>query len=470
MKSSIFLVFLVSNTCFAAIHQVGSTRTYISPNALYQADVISDGDTIEIDADLYSGATSLAVWQNDDLLIRGVGGRPHLEADGEYIWGKGIWVLAGTNITVENIEFSGAAVPDLNGAGIRLDGIGLTVRHCYFHDNENGILTSNPYDGDILIEYSEFDHNGAGDGFSHNLYIGHVNKLTFRFNYSHHTFIGHNLKSRANENYILYNRIMDEEDGQSSRLIDLSNGGFSIVMGNLLMQGNDAENNNLVGYGREGLTNSASEFYFINNTSVNKRTASCIFLDIESGTSIANITNNIFAGTGTVMNGAPTSMSNNITDDDIDNIFFVDEPNYDYAITSFSPAVNAGTVVSPINGNTLTPEFSYVHPTYAKERINVLEIDVGAIEGDVLHAASDQARVGEMLVYPNPFVDRVMIKNNEIDNSQIFLLSISGENLNSMTSVFRANGEVVLDLSNLLPGVYILKTQFHEHIIRKVHR
>ena len=38
----------------------------------------------------------------------------------------------------------------------------------------------------------------------HNLYIGHVNKLTFRFNYSHHAYIGHNLKSRADANYILY--------------------------------------------------------------------------------------------------------------------------------------------------------------------------------------------------------------------------------------------------------------------------
>jgi hypothetical protein len=69
---------------------------------------------------------------------------------------------------VENIEFSGAAVPDHNGAGIRLDETGLIVRSCYFHNNENGILTSNPYAGDILIEYSEFAANGYGDGYTHN--------------------------------------------------------------------------------------------------------------------------------------------------------------------------------------------------------------------------------------------------------------------------------------------------------------
>ncbi|MCC6723031.1 MAG: right-handed parallel beta-helix repeat-containing protein, partial [Saprospiraceae bacterium] len=161
----------------------------------------------------------MAVWQANNLVIRGVGGRPHLEAGGQYIWGKGIWVLAGNGITVENIEFSGATVPDQNGAGIRLDGTGMTVRHCYFHHNQNGILTSNPYAGEILIEYTEFADSGYGDGYTHNVYIGHVDKLIFRYNYSHHAIVGHNLKSRAKENHILYNRIMDEVDGQSSRLI-----------------------------------------------------------------------------------------------------------------------------------------------------------------------------------------------------------------------------------------------------------
>ena len=273
MKKLLLLLCLVQ-TFFATAttFQVGADKAYASPNALYAAGVVQDGDIIEIDAATYTGQAALAVWHPDNLIIKGVGGQPHLVANDEYIWGKGIWVFAGDNITVENIEFSGASVPDQNGAGIRLDGTGLIVRHCYFHDNENGILTGNPSAGDILIEYSEFGHNGYGDGFSHNLYIGHVNSLTFRYNYSHHAVIGHNLKSRANENYILYNRIMDEDSGNSSRLIDLSNGGFSIIMGNLFMQGPNAENNNLVGYGKEGLSNtSAHELYCINNTFVNSR-------------------------------------------------------------------------------------------------------------------------------------------------------------------------------------------------------
>ena len=300
LRTIVFFLFLgMVSFMEAAIFKVGPTKEYPSPNALYSADVVQENDTIEIDATTYVGQACLAVWSSDNLLIRGVGGQPHLRADGEFIWGKGIWVFQGNNITVEYIEFSEAAVPDQNGAGIRLDGEGLTVRHCYFHHNENGILTSNPDAGDILIEHSEFAYNGHGDGFSHNVYVGRVNSLTFRYNYSHHANIGHNLKSRAKENFIYYNRIMDEETGNSSRLIDISNGGQCILMGNLLMQGDNAPNNNMVAFGLEGLTaGNTHHFYVVNNTFVNKRQASARFLNTEPNAEIVHLANNIFGWNG----------------------------------------------------------------------------------------------------------------------------------------------------------------------------
>ncbi len=253
-------------------YTIGPSSQYSSPNALYLANVLSDGDTIYIEGHEYRGQDALAQWKEDDLYILGVTGRPHLIAEGQYILGKGIWVLSGDDIHVSNIEFSGAVVPDKNGAGIRLDGVGMRASYCVFRNNENGILTSNPGDGDIVIENCEFDSNGHGDGFSHNLYIGRVASLTFRFNYSHHAIIGHNLKSRARENFILYNRIMDEEAGTSSRLIDVSNGGNTVIMGNSLMQGPSAPNKNLIGYGLEGLNNGGDHnLYVVFNTLVNKR-------------------------------------------------------------------------------------------------------------------------------------------------------------------------------------------------------
>ncbi len=384
MLRTLYILIICSFTiiCHATLYQVGPTKTYITPNDLYQANVVQDGDIIEIDAADYSGQQALAVWFANDLVIRGVGGRPHLLADGEYIFGKGIWVLAGNNITVENIEFSGATVPSENGSGIRVDGFGFTIRHCYFHNNENGILSINtPNTGDILIEHSEFAYNGFGSGFTHNVYINSANSLTFRYNYSHHANIGHCLKSRADQNFIYHNRIMDEQTGISSRLIDISNGGFSIIMGNLLMQGPNATNNNLIGYGLEGLTNPSQELYVINNTFVNKRAASCIFLSIQNGTSIANVSNNIFAGTGTIVQGNTTSYLSNYINTSINQLNFVDEPNYDYKLTSNSPAKNIGTAIPEASTYSLTPIVSYDHPTsFVTRVISDGTIDVGAYE------------------------------------------------------------------------------------------
>ena len=70
-----------------------------------------------------------------------------MKADGAAAEGKAIWVIKGNNTRVANIEFSGAKVRDKNGAGIRQEGINLTVMGCYFHDNENGILAGRNVEG-----------------------------------------------------------------------------------------------------------------------------------------------------------------------------------------------------------------------------------------------------------------------------------------------------------------------------------
>ena len=87
-------------------------------------------------------------------------------------------MIAGDRTTVDRIELSGATVPDRNGAGIRQEGTDLTVTRSWFHDNENGILTGADPDSDVVITRSRFFRNGAGDGFSHNLYVGAVRSLT----------------------------------------------------------------------------------------------------------------------------------------------------------------------------------------------------------------------------------------------------------------------------------------------------
>jgi len=172
-----------------AVLRVGATRELKRPSAA--AQIARDGDTIEIDAGIYDG--DAAVWRQHRLTIRGLGGRAHLRANGAHAEGKAIWVIKGNDTTIESVEFSGAKVSDQNGAGIRLEGAGLTVRECYFHNNENGILAGANQASDIVVEHSEFTQNGAGDGYSHNLYVGNVRSFTLRFSYVHHALVGHNV-------------------------------------------------------------------------------------------------------------------------------------------------------------------------------------------------------------------------------------------------------------------------------------
>ncbi len=453
----VFLPLFFFNVAFATTFSVGPSRTYISPNALFLANVVQNGDIIEIDVADYIGMAAFANWSADNLIIRGVGGRPHLIANGQNLQGKGIWIISGDNATVENIEFSGATVPDENGAGIRQEGISLTIINCYFHDNENGILTSNPNAGDILVEFSEFSNNGFGDGFTHNIYVGRVNSFTLRYSYMHHAKVGHNVKSRATNNYILYNRIMDEATGNSSRLIDLSNGGFTIIMGNLLMQGPNAPNNNLVGFGLEGLSNNEPhELHFINNTLVNKRTASCIFISIQGGTTIANISNNIFAGIGTLVNGTTTTMNNNISDSNIANMLFTDEANYDYNLTANSPSVNSGTPINSVNGFSLTPNKHYEHPINNSSRTLTGTIDVGAYEYDGT-LSNDEFISAQFAIYPNPATENIIIKTLDIKYLQVNIYNSVGQEIPFKKSF--SNGNYLINTTNFASGIYFVEIQ-----------
>src|SRR4030095_8078905 len=142
----------------------------------------------------------------NNLTLRGIGGYAYLKwGTGDYLTntstisnGKGIMIIQGNNITIENFEFSGAKVVDENGAGIRYEGGNLTIRGSYFHNNENGILGQGGSSNTLLIENSIFAQNGyCLSACAHNLYIGNMGKLIFRYNKSIDAHEGHTLKSRA---------------------------------------------------------------------------------------------------------------------------------------------------------------------------------------------------------------------------------------------------------------------------------
>jgi hypothetical protein len=373
LTGCLFLVFFATSSGTAKpgrILKVGPGKTYKLPSQA--AAAAHDGDIVEIDAALYDG--DVAVWAANHLILRAVGGRAHLRVAGQSAQGKGIWVITGNGAVVENIEFSGARVPDQNGAGIRLEGTGLTLRNCYFHNNEDGILTGNDSTSDVLIEGSEFSNNGYGDGRSHNIYVGVVRSFTLQHSYIHHARIGHNVKSRAQTNYILYNRIMDEKTGTASYAIDLPNGGRSYVIGNLIQKGVDADNPDLISYSAEGATNQWQEFYLVNNTLVTERSGGS-FLQIH-GTPSSLVANNMFVGNAKVLNGVAT-MSHNLSSD---KPMFNGKDQFDYHLPAGSPAVDAGVDPGSAAGFDLTPKYQYVHPLGRESRRQTGAIDIGAYE------------------------------------------------------------------------------------------
>ncbi|HEX9625688.1 MAG TPA: hypothetical protein VGA00_01990 [Acidiferrobacterales bacterium] len=360
---------LASAGAAARVLQVGPSKPYTTPSAA--AEKARNGDTVEIDAGVYPG--DVAVWRQDRLTLRGVGGRAHLRADGRAAAGKAIWVIQGRDVTVENIEFSGAAVSDLNGAGIRHEGEGLAVRHCYFHDNENGILGGG---GEVLIEHTEFAGNGHGDGYSHNIYIGeHTRRLTLRYSYSHHARIGHNVKSRAQENHIVYNRIMDETDGTSSYAIDLPDGGLSIVMGNLIQQGPQTDNSTIISYGAEGRRHRDARLFVVNNTIVNDRHDG-VFLRVAAEAPPALLANNLLIGRGEPSTG-PVERIGNVTGD---SRAVRDRAAFDYRPAPRSAAIDAAAALDAPPGIGLVPTGEYRHPAGAAVRGRHDALDAGALE------------------------------------------------------------------------------------------
>jgi parallel beta helix pectate lyase-like protein len=354
--------------------RVGPGKAYATVRAAAQA--ARDFDIVLIDAGTYPG--DVASWNADHVTVRGIGGRAHLRADGAEEAGKGIWVVNGNGFTAENIEFSGARVPDRNGAGIRADITGkLTVRNCYFHDNENGILAGA---GEILIDQCVFDGNGAGDGRTHNMYLW-GRTVTVRHTESRRARVGHNLKTRGETNYILYNRIADGKDGTASYSIDIPDRGRTYLIGNVIEQGPMSENRGIVAYGMESASH-APELCVVNNTLVNDHPRGGTFLQLGNGAR-AWVVNNVFAGPGSRWSGGSVRASRNVANASVGALRFHNPRALDYRLTGRTPRsiVNGGTAPGRSStGYDLTPRREYVPTARGRNRSVSGPLDLGAFE------------------------------------------------------------------------------------------
>ncbi|MDD2720441.1 MAG: right-handed parallel beta-helix repeat-containing protein [Gallionella sp.] len=329
--------------------------------SIHDAAVLAhDGDTVEILSGTYR--RDVAIWPQKNLTIRGVGGRVRLIADGYSAESKAIWVIRDGTFVVENIEFIGAKVRDRNGAGIRFEKGSLTLRNCLFYGNQNGLLATGG-DSELTIENSEFGYNGAGDGLSHNLYVGPLKSLQVTGSYFHHANVGHLLKSRAAYNFIAYNRLTDEAGGRASYELEFPNGGLAFVIGNIIQQSNYAENSILLSFGAEHYTWPNNRLFVASNTLVNDVPYGGSFLRVYPGAKHVVAANNLLAGAGKFHVSATFNDANNVK---VGPEVFHDALRLDYRLAAVAPGLAFQPPPALSEGVNLTPWQEYVHPRQLK--------------------------------------------------------------------------------------------------------
>ena len=283
---------------------VGSGQQYSTIAAAIAAS--KNGDTIAVQAGTYYNDFAQI---SKNITIVGVGGMANIVATTQPSNGKGIFVIDG-DVRIENMSFSGATVPDGNGAGIRYQSGNLTIVNSYFHDNQNGLLANPNSTGTITITGSEFAKNGTGDGYTHNIYVNDLAKLTITDSYFHDASIGHQIKSRAQVTVITDNRIYDGAagGGTGSYSVDVPNGGQVTITGNIIQQSSATDNPAIIHFGGEGGPYSGSSLLISDNIVVNQLNSSSARL-LSNATSVtATVSGNDVYGltSGQIASGSAT--------------------------------------------------------------------------------------------------------------------------------------------------------------------
>ena len=309
-RGIVALAVLASVSIAYVAHGATPRSLTVGPSGTYHTiqdavNAAANGDTILISAGTYTDQ-SITIAKNISLV--GVNGRPLLTQSKTIANGKAFLVTQG-NITISNLEFANASVPDHNGAGIRFEGGTLVVQSSVFRDNQEGILGGAYPNGEVTITGSTFLRNGYGDGYSHGIYIGAIRKLTVSNSTFQETKVGHHIKSRASESNILNNVITDDTAGTASYDIDLPNGGNATIMGNTITKGPAAQNTTFISYGEEGSAPTSAVCTITSNYLTSMMSKNTIGIK-NASTATINAKDNTFKNIAAWSQG-PVNLSNN---------------------------------------------------------------------------------------------------------------------------------------------------------------
>jgi nitrous oxidase accessory protein NosD len=243
--------------------EVGQDKPFKQPSEA--AAKAAEGDVIRIAPGEYFDC---AIWRANDLVIEGTGAKPDdTVITDKTCQGKGLFITAGTGITVRNLTLTRARVPDSNGAGIRMQAPNLTVERVRFVNNQDGILT-NDVGGSLTVRDSAFVRNGiCAPACAHGIYAGKLDLLHVERSQFLETRQAHHVKSRAKRTEVIDSELRDGPEGTSSYAIEAPNGGAVLVRGCTIEKGPKAENHvGAIVIGMEGVTQRTPEIVVENNS------------------------------------------------------------------------------------------------------------------------------------------------------------------------------------------------------------
>lgn len=469
----LYLLFLFNVSCImlqAKVWHVGPNRDYTRPSQV--ASLVDHGDTVYIDPGIYDN--DACKWNKNRLKLIGIvgdNGRPVLRYDGYLPNDKGIWVFdnpgSSDDVYIANLIFDGARVPDnkgKNGAGIRFQANNMTVENCLFRNCQTGILEGHAAvkTSNVIIRGCEFFDNGYS-GYEHHVYINaSTDTLIIENCYLHHPRNeGNSIKTRAQNAYILYNYI-DEEDGNGSYEINIAQGGNNIIMGNVIVQGTSGGNHAIVGY--DEALNVQEDFYFVNNTVINRFPGHCRYFNIAPATGIETfkVYNNVFASVPTatyafISGNIPAvldSAANFFTTDYLQ-VGFVDPDNGGYNIGSAAfDLINRGVAAgTDKHGFPLMPDYMYqaLSKPLLPRSIHGQAIDLGAYEYATTERTATVLR--SATVIPNPSNGAFEIRWNSAIKDGPAIYNTAGVKVDATVSI-SPDGVMKIRLAYAVPGIY----------------
>jgi hypothetical protein len=174
----------------------------------------------------------------------------------------------------------------------------------------------------------------------------------------------------------MYNRLTDETTGRASYELEFPSGGLAYVIGNIIEQGPQTENPNMVSFGVEGYRWPRNEIFLVNNTLVDDSHGGGTFLRIATGAQRVFAINNLLLGNASFAMPPGGQDVGNV----VANRREVAAPaGFDYRLHQDS--ILAGTAKDPgfANGVALRPDSEYVHPLQTR-RLRKAVYSPGALQ------------------------------------------------------------------------------------------